>query len=110
MPASTPRRDDPTAGLRSIRIERRGGLAGLKPAADLEATALDAEQHRALVSVLVAPPPAATPPPTRGVPASADRYSYRITTTRADGATAVCTVDEARMPEALSRLCRPAGS
>lgn len=82
-----------------VRIERRGGFAGLSAQAEFEVAALTAAQRRALDAALAAP--AAT------APSGPDRFSYRIHTVAADGSTAVHELAEDAMPEALAALVKP---
>ena len=90
--------------LRHVRIERRGGFAGLPAAADIDGRALTAGQRRALDSTLAAASTAAAadkPPPP-----SPDRYHYRIHTTDSDGVVSTVEIAEDAMPAALTALCQ----
>ena len=82
-----------------IRIERRGGFAGLSAEAVLEVALLTAAQRRALDTVL------ATAPATS--PTGPDRFRYRIHTVAADGHAAVLELAEDAMPAALAALVKP---
>ena len=85
--------------LSNVRIERRGGFAGLTAQAELEVAALTAAQRRALDAALAAP--AVTSP---GGP---DRFRYRIQTVAADGSEAMHELSEDAMPAALAALVKP---
>lgn len=83
-----------------LRIERRGGLAGLKVDRVHEAAALSAAQRQAVARLLSHPPPD-TPAP------GADRLAYRLTVTRADGGTQTLSLSEDALPEVLEPLAKP---
>ncbi len=87
-----------------LRIERRGGIAGLKRSVDCAVGALTAAQCAALAHVLNAPPAPPAAAPTRGVPMAADRFTYRITLTPPNGTVVSCDVPETAMPDALAGL------
>jgi hypothetical protein len=88
-------------GLRHLRIERRGGFAGLPATADLDGEALTAGQRRALDSALASASRAGKPPPP-----SPDRYHYRIHTTDSQGVVSTVEIAEDAMPAALTALCQ----
>lgn len=91
-----------------IRIERRGGFAGLPAQAELEVAALTAAQRRALEAALAAPAaPAAPADPAKKAPHGADRFSYRIHSVAADGSITVHELAEDAMPAALAALVKP---
>ncbi len=81
-----------------IRIERRGGLAGLPAVCEADAGALTPDQRRALDALLAAPPA------TRPAP-GADRFHYTV---RVEAATGIreLSVPEDAMPEALAAMAR----
>ncbi len=83
----------------SIRIERRGGFAGVPAQALLKVAALTAAQRRALETALGTTSAKA--------PSGADRFSYRIYTVAADGSEAVHELSEDAMPAALAALVKP---
>ncbi len=83
-----------------LRIERRGGLAGLRPSVDCAYAALTAGQRRALHQVLDAGPPASGPP-------GADRFVYRLWVVHPDGTDRTLDLPEDTMPGVLAGLVRP---
>lgn len=92
-----------------VRIERRGGLAGLHLQAEHEVRTLGAAPRRALAQLLKHPPPAAAAAPAaaRGAPAAADRFHYRLQLTFPDGRQQQLELAEDDMPEALAELVAP---
>jgi len=95
------------APLKSVRIERRGGLAGLHVAVERDCAALTATQRQALdklVAVIDMPTAAIG---TRLAPTGADRFSYRIYLSHADGQQRVIDVPEDGLPSALAGLLEP---
>jgi hypothetical protein len=91
-----------------LRIERSGGLAGLRASATVDATALTADQTQALATLRAAAQgralrPAAAASAGRG----ADRFAYRVHLVLADGSSRTLDVAESDMPEALSALAAP---
>lgn len=95
-----------TPELSSIRVERRGGLAGLRASAELAAADLSAPQRAAaakLLAVASAPASAQRASP----PAGADRYSYRVHLRTADGAEQVFDFGEDDLPSAFAGLAKP---
>jgi len=105
----SPDASEPT--VRRVRIERRGGLAGLAVSAVHDFAALSAAQQQALAKVIDA---AASNPParTRGAPAGAapgaDRFSYRLHVEDSAGAERVIDLGEDAMPSILEPLAKPA--
>jgi len=91
------------APVQHLRIERRGGLAGLRAGADADFAALPLAAQQALTSTLARSDAGTPTTPTPG----ADRYTYRLHLVHADGAQRVVEVGEDEMPEALSELVRP---
>lgn len=81
-----------------LRIERRGGLAGLPAVCEADAGTLTPDQRRALAALLAAPPA------TRPAP-GADRFHYMVWVEDATG-TRVFSVAEDAMPEALAAMAR----
>ena len=92
-----------TSALTSIRIERRGGLAGLRASAEVMAAELSASQRAAVVQLLAAPAARGAPSPAPG----ADRYRFRVSVRTADGGEQVLDLAESEMPDALAGLARP---
>ncbi|MDM0112655.1 hypothetical protein QTI66_10885 [Variovorax sp. J22R133] len=91
--------------LKSLRIERRGGIAGLKLSAEHDVAALSKAQQQALSRIVNAVPgPAGA---TRAPPAGADRFTYRIHVTDAHGADRTVELPEDAMPSALKALVPP---
>jgi hypothetical protein len=88
------------APIRSVLIERRGGVGGLHVRAKHDYATLTTAQRRAVDELLAHP---ASPAPAAG----ADRFSYRISCAQADGAQRVIDVDEDAMPAPLEELVRP---
>ena len=77
-----------------LKIERRGGLAGLPAVGERDGSEMTATQRRALERLLRAPP---SPAPSPG----ADRFHYKITVEDETG-TKELEVPEHAMPEALA--------
>ncbi|MGO4395715.1 protealysin inhibitor emfourin [Variovorax sp. M-6] len=96
--------------VRSVRIERRGGLAGLAVSATHDYVALSAAQQQALAQVIEA---AAShgPARVRGAPAGpapgADRLSYRLHVQYSAGVEQVLDVSDDAMPSVLESLAKP---
>ena len=97
---------DGGADIRSLRIERTGGLAGLPVSVDVDGATLTAVQRKALDKVSQAAPkgPTATAAPT---PRGADRFHYRLHVLQSDGQQRVLEVSEDDMPQALGMLAKP---
>ncbi len=94
----------PESPILSLRIERRGGFAGLKVDAEHDLAALSPAQQRALAKLVVLQPgPGTSPVP----PAGADRLRYRLSVLRANGQQQVLDVAEPDWPDALSALSQP---
>lgn len=94
---------------RSVRIERRGGLAGLAVSARHDYAALSAGQQQALGRLIEASA-AKAPAGARGMPGpaqGADRFSYRLHVVDAAGGEQVLDVPEDAMPEELESLAKP---
>ena len=97
---------DGGADIRSLRIERTGGLAGLPVSVDVDGATLTAAQRKALNKVSQAAPKgpaAASAPP----PGGADRFQYRLHVVQSDGQQRVIEVSEDDMPQALGMLAKP---
>jgi hypothetical protein len=89
------------ARIQTVRIERRGGLAGLPAKVELHYAALSVTQRAAVDKMAAAGA-------TRAVPAmGADRFSFRIELIHAGGDSRVIDVSEDAMPAALAGLARP---
>ena len=99
---TTPVNSDQTS-LKNVRIERRGGFAGLHAGAERDYAALTAAQRAALDAVIASSNAAASPPAQPG----ADRFSYRIQLTHSDGQQRVIDVPEDALPSALEGLVKP---
>jgi len=103
--------DPARPALRRVRIERRGGLAGLAVSAERDFTALSAAQQQALGRVIEAAA-ADRPARSRGAPAGpapgADRFSYRLHVEDAAGGEQVIDLPEDAMPSVLESLAKPA--
>ena len=106
---SAPHEDTPVnakarrAALQSVRIERSGGIAGLKASVELEGGALTAAQRNAVLTLVdtIGAPRAAPFAP------APDRFAYRVHVTDAQGRSLTLTLSEEDMPDALQGLCRP---
>ena len=94
------------AHIRSLRIERTGGLAGLPVSVEIDGATLTAAQQKALdkVSQAVQKDPAAAP---AAVPRGSDRFHYRLHVVQSDGQQRVLDVSEDDMPQALGVLAKP---
>lgn len=103
----TPPADPARPALRRVRIERRGGLAGLAVSAEHDVAALSAAQQQALGRVIEAAA-SERPARSRGAPPGADRFSYRLHVEDAAGGEQVIDLPEDAMPSALESLARPA--
>jgi hypothetical protein len=94
--------------VKSIRIERRGGLAGRPASVDLAAADLNAAQRQALSGMLALAARrsggsgSSSGPPSPG----ADRYRFRVHVSRDDGSVQLIEVGEDEMPDALAALVK----
>jgi hypothetical protein len=79
-----------------IKIERRGGLAGLPAVGERDESELTPSEHRALEALLQSPPPSAPSP-------GADRFHYKITVEDEKGKREL-EVPEHLMPEILAAI------
>ena len=97
---------DGAAHIRSLRIERTGGLAGLPVSVEVDGASLTAAQQKALdkVSQAVQKDLAAAP---AAVARGADRFRYRLHVVQSDGQQRVIDVSEDDMPQALGVLAKP---
>jgi hypothetical protein len=97
-------------GIRSVRIERRGGLAGLPASVERSYAALSAKQ-RAEVDTLATSAARQGSPDAAGAraapPAGADRFSFRVHLVHADGNSRVIDLPEEAMPPSLAELAKP---
>ena len=97
--------------VRSVRIERRGGLAGLAVNARHDYAALSAAQKQALGQLIRAAPSKGQPAAARGAPAGpvpgADRFGYRLHIEDSAGGEQVLDVSDDAMPAALESLAKP---
>jgi hypothetical protein len=91
----------PRSPLLRVRIERRGGFAGMRASAQCECAALTPGQ-RASLEALVSRSPASA-----GTGAGADRFGFRIEAVHEDGSSQVIEVSEESMPEELQALVKP---
>jgi hypothetical protein len=105
---TTPSAPASPAGVSSVRIERRGGFAGLHLHSEHGYEALGPAERKALAHLLQHPPaPPAAAPARRGAPAAADRFHYRVVVTFGDGREQLLDMAEDDMPDALASLVRP---
>jgi hypothetical protein len=79
-----------------IKIERRGGLAGLPAVGEREESELTAAEREALRRLLQSPPPSTASP-------GADRFHYKITV-QDDSGTKELEVPEHAMPDILAGI------
>jgi hypothetical protein len=79
-----------------IKIERRGGLAGLPAVGERDHSQLTPAENQALEGLLQSPPPSAPAP-------GADRFHYKITVEDEKG-TRELEVPEHAMPEILAGI------
>jgi hypothetical protein len=79
-----------------IKIERRGGIAGMPAVGERDESELTTAEHDALTELLRSPP---NPAPSPG----ADRFRYKITIEDQNG-TRVLDIPEDAMPEALASI------
>jgi len=94
--------------LSQLRLERRGGVAGLKLSVEREAAALTAAQRHALDQLLrQADAPGGAAALAAAAP-GADRLHYRLQLTHADGSQRSLDIGEDLMPEPLAALARSA--
>jgi hypothetical protein len=91
---------------RSLRIERSGGLGGMKACADLAPDALTPPQRKALTALLQRKAPGARSAPS--TPCGPDRFTYRLHVVDADGSNRTLVIAEDDMPGALQALVKPA--
>ena len=82
-----------------VRIERRGGVAGLHLSVEHDYVSLQPAQREAIASLSTA---AASPLASAG----ADRFHYRVQLTHADGSERTIEVPEPAMPESLESLTK----
>ena len=85
----------------TVRIERRGGLAGLRVSIEHDYVSLEPAQREAIAAL----PITASNPST---PAGADSFQYRVHLAHADGSEQTIEVTEPAMPEALLPLAKAA--
>ena len=91
------------AAIHTVRIERRGGLAGLPASVELHYAALSVSQRAAVDKMAAAGATRASPAP----PMGADRFSFRIELVHAGGDTRVIDMPEDTMPASLAGLAKP---
>ena len=84
-----------------VRIERRGGLAGLHLSVEHDCESLEPAQREAIVALSTA---ASNPSASAG----ADRFRYRVHLAHVDGSERTIEVPELAMPEALLPLAKAA--
>lgn len=82
-----------------VRIERRGGLAGLHLSVEHDCVSLELAQREAIASLSTA-----TSNPSTA--AGADRFHYRVHLAHADGSERTIEVPESAMPEVLLPLTK----
>lgn len=83
-----------------LRIERSGGLAGLRLRREIDTAALTPAQRRALAGLGSGQLAAAA------APCGADRFHYRITWLQGQGELHSLDLDEDAMPRALAALLK----
>jgi len=99
----------PGPGVRRIRIERRGGYAGLPAAVGRDYVDLSAAQRAAVDKLAAAgPAPLQGGGPPAALPPGADRFSFRVRLDHADGSTREMEIPEEAMPASLAALAKPA--
>lgn len=79
-----------------LRIERRGGFAGLPAVGERDGSEMNAAERRALERLLQSPPSSSPSP-------GADRFHYKITVEDESGTKELEVPDHA-MPEALAGI------
>jgi hypothetical protein len=79
-----------------IKIERRGGMAGVPAVGERDESQLTTAEQHALQRLLQSPPPAAPSP-------GADRFHYKITVEDENG-TRELQIPEHMMPEVLAGI------
>jgi hypothetical protein len=82
-----------------VRIERRGGLAGLHVSVEHDYASLEPAQREAIAAL----PTAAS---NSSASAGTDRFQYRVHLAHADGSEQTIEVAEPAMPEALLPLAK----
>jgi len=92
------------AAIQTVRIQRRGGLAGLPASVELHYAALSVTQRAAVDKVAAAGATRGSPAPSAG----ADRFSFRVELVHASGDTRVIDMPEDAMPASLAGLAKPA--
>ncbi|HEX2581068.1 MAG TPA: protealysin inhibitor emfourin [Dongiaceae bacterium] len=82
-----------------VRIQRRGGFAGLPAEGERADHELSAEERHALESLLV------SPPQEKRKPAGADRFCYHVAIEH-EGQTRQFELSEEDMPDPLANIAR----
>ncbi len=99
-----------SATVTRVRIERRGGVAGLHLDAEVDAATLTAAQQRALARLIKSAAaameagPAPCEPP---APPAVDRFRYHVEVLLGNGEQQSFDVAEDHFPAALRTLVRP---
>ena len=88
--------------IRQVRLERRGGIAGLHLETSLDWSALSSSQRQALSALLERAGESGLEPSP-----GADRFRYRVHLVPESGPERALEVDEAAFPTMLERLLRP---
>ncbi len=104
MSTSTPA--NPPA-FTSLRVERTGGIAGLKLSAQHDFAALSKAQQQAVSRVAHQPAAGGPVGATRAPQPGADRFTYRLHLTDADGNERTVELPEDAMPDTLKPLVQP---
>ena len=92
--------------IRSLRIERTGGLAGIPVSVDVDVATLTAAQRKALDKVSQATPMDPTTAIIGSMTRGADRLHYRLHVLQSDGQKRVLELSEDDMPQALGMLAK----
>ena len=95
--------DGEETDIKTVRIQRRGGLAGLAAHVELHYAELSVTQRAAVDRIAAAPVG-------KGAPAAAggnDRFSFRVEIVHASGESHVIEMPEDAMPGALAGLAKP---
>lgn len=96
---------DATHTIQTVRIQRRGGIAGLAAHVELRYAALSTAQRAAVDRVAGTPSTKSAPPSAAG---GNDRFSFRLEIVHASGESRVIEVPEDAMPGVLAGLAKPA--
>jgi hypothetical protein len=98
VPEPKPRGRGGEAPLASLSVLRSGGVAGLLRRRTIDPASLTGEQRESLAALAEAPPPRQA--------AGADRFSFTLTVTYADGSSREIVVPEDKVPPSLAEILR----